>query len=212
MFTIVLIYLSCIQTIYNYQIYSNKVYTDIFHICLYTCNHRPMFHVYIHVHIFFLVGTRWTQNGHWWSLQNSFCSPNKHLAKHLLTNSGKIYTAHIRMYTTYMYIKHPYPQPHIFTHIYILIHTCSHVCLHPTHAYRPHTFIPNTYNTCHVPLTFACTCTQATHTFTHMHINVSLHTCSHMCNHLGHAYTCASCHSHSQHIHPWSTYLNTNTC
>lgn len=153
-----------------------------------------MFHVYIHVHIFVNI---------WPSIP--------------LTNSGKIYTAHVCMYTTYMYIKHPYPQPHsstanlYFTHIYILIHTCLHVCLHPTHACRPHTFIPNTYNTCHIPHTFACTYTQATHTFTHMHINVSLHTCSHICKHLGHAYKCASCHSHSQHIHPWSTYLNINT-
>ena len=89
------------------------------------------------------------------------------------------------MYTTYMYIKHPNPQPHsstahIFTHIYILIHTCPHVCLHQTHACRPHTFIPNTYNTCHIAHTFTCTYTQATHTFTCMHINVSLHTCYHM--------------------------------
>lgn len=188
---IVLIYLSCIQPIYNYHTHSK--YTQIYYTCLYTCNRRSMFHIYTCSHI---------------------C---KHLANHPLTNSGKIYTAHICMYTTYMYIKHPNPQPHsstahIFTHIYILIHTCPHVCLHPTHACRPYTFIPNTYNTCHVPLTFTCTYTQATHTFTYMHINVRLHTCFHMHKHLGRAYTCASCHSHSQHIHPWSTYLNTNTC
>lgn len=136
MFTIVLIYLSCIQPIHNYHTYSNKVYIDIFHICLYTCNHRPMFDVYIHVHIFVNIWPSISSQTQAKSTQYMYvCIP--HIC---------ILNIHTHNHTA---VQHK--SSHTFIYLYTHVH--MFVCIQPMHAGHTHSYqIHTTHVTYHTHL------------------------------------------------------------
>lgn len=173
MFTIVLIYLSCIQTIYNYQIYSNKVYTDIFHICLYTCNHRSMFHVYIHVHIFF-----WWEQGEPRTAIDEACKTVfvtlTNIWPSIFSQTQAKSTQHIYVCIPHICILNIHTHnhtavQHTSSHTFISLYTHVHmfVCIQPMHAGHTHSY---QIHTRHVTY----------HSHSHAHVPRQ-HTPSHTC-------------------------------
>lgn len=151
MFTTVLIYLSCIQPIHNYHTYSNKVYIDIFHICLYTCNHRPMFDVYIHVHIFVNI---------WPSI------PSQTQAKS--TQYMYVCIPHICILNIHTHNHTAVQHTSSHTFIYLYTHVHMFVCIQPMHAGHTH---PYQIHITHVTY----------HTHLHAHIprqHTPSHTCT----------------------------------